>query len=89
VLCGAAVAAAGPIAFVGLVVPHVARLLCGPDYRWILPYSAVLAPILLLGADVLGRVVVRPGELQVGIVTAAIGAPFFVWLVRRRNLAEL
>jgi len=89
VLCGAATAAAGPIAFVGLVVPHVARLLCGPDYRWILPYSAVLAPILLLGADVLGRVVVRPGELQVGIVTAAIGAPFFVWLVRRRNLAEL
>ena len=88
-LCGAATAAAGPIAFVGLVVPHVARLLCGPDYRWILPYSAVLAPILLLGADVLGRVVVRPGELQVGIVTAAIGAPFFVWLVRRRNLAEL
>ena len=88
-LCGAATAAAGPIAFVGLVVPHVARLLCGPDHRWILPYSAVLAPILLLGADVLGRVVVRPGELQVGIVTAAIGAPFFVWLVRRRNLAEL
>jgi len=88
-LCGAATAAAGPIGFVGLVVPHVARLICGPDYRWILPYSLVLAPILLLGADILGRVIIRPAELQAGIVTAAIGAPFFVWLVRRRNLAEL
>jgi len=88
-LCGAATAAAGPIGFVGLVVPHVARLICGPDYRWILPYSLVLAPILLLAADVLGRVIVRPAELQVGIVTAVIGAPLFVWLVRRRNLAEL
>ena len=89
VLCGAATAAAGPIGFVGLVVPHVARMITGPDYRWILPYSMVLAPILLLGADIAGRVVIRPDELQVGIVTAAIGAPFFVWLVRRRNLAEL
>jgi len=89
VLCGAATAAAGPIGFVGLVVPHVARMITGPDYRWILPYSMVLAPILLLGSDILGRIVLRPGELQVGIVTAAIGAPFFVWLVRRRNLAEL
>jgi iron complex transport system permease protein len=70
-------------------VPHVARLLTGPDYRWILPYSAVLAPILLLGADVLGRVLVRPAELQVGIVTAVLGAPVFVCLVRRRDLAEL
>ncbi len=89
VLCGSATAAAGPIGFVGLVVPHVARMITGPDYRWILPYSMVLAPILLLGADIAGRVVIRPDELQVGIVTAAIGAPFFVWLVRRRNLAEL
>lgn len=89
VLCGAATAAAGPIGFVGLVVPHVARMITGPDYRWILPYSMLLAPILLLSADILGRIVIRPGELQVGIVTAAVGAPFFVWLVRRRNLAEL
>ncbi|MGQ0615966.1 MAG: FecCD family ABC transporter permease [Acidimicrobiia bacterium] len=88
-LCGAATAAAGPIGFVGLTVPHVARAICGPDYRWILPYSAVLAPILLLGADVVGRVVARPGELQVGIVTALVGAPFFVALVRRRKLAQL
>ena len=88
-LSGAAVAAAGPIGFVGLTVPHVARAISGPDYRWVLPYSALLAPILLLGADVVGRVLARPGELQVGIVTAVIGAPFFIALVRRRKLAEL
>ena len=88
-LCGAATAAAGPIAFVGLTVPHVARAICGPDYRWILPWSMVLAPTLLLGADVIGRLVARPGELQVGIVTAIIGAPFFIALVRRRHLVEL
>jgi iron complex transport system permease protein len=88
-LCGGATAAAGPIVFVGLTVPHVARAICGPDYRWILPWSAVLAPILLLGADVIGRLVVRPGELQVGIVTALLGAPFFIALVRRRKLAML
>jgi iron complex transport system permease protein len=89
ILCGAAVAAAGPIAFVGLTIPHVARALCGPDYRWVLPWSMVLAPVLLLGADILGRLVARPGELQVGIVTALVGAPFFIALVRRRRLAEL
>lgn len=89
VLAGGATAAAGPIGFVGLTVPHVARAICGPDYRWIVPWSAVLAPILLLGADVTGRLVARPGEVQVGILTAIIGAPFFVALVRRRKLAEL
>lgn len=88
-LCGAATAAAGPIGFLGLTVPHVARAICGPDYRWILPYSAVLAPVLLLSADIAGRVVARPGELQVGIVTALVGAPFFIALVRRRRLAQL
>lgn len=89
VLTGAAVAACGPIGFVGLVVPHVARAITGPDHRWLLPYCAVLSPVLLLGADVIGRLVVRPGELQVGIVTAVIGAPFFIALVRRRRLAQL
>lgn len=89
VLCGAAVAAAGPIAFVGLTIPHVARAITGPDYRWVLPWSMVLAPCLLLGADVIGRVIARPGEVQVGIVTALVGAPFFIYLVRRRKLAEL
>ncbi|MFD1252280.1 putative siderophore transport system permease protein YfiZ precursor [Devosia equisanguinis] len=89
VLAGASTAAAGPIAFVGLTVPHVARAITGPTYRWILPYSMLLAPILLLGADILGRVIAPPGEVQVGIVTAFIGAPFFIALVRRRKLASL
>lgn len=89
VLCGAATAAAGPIAFVGLVIPHVVRAFTGPDYRWILPFSMVLAPVLLLAADILGRVILPPGEVQVGILTAVIGAPVFIWLVRRRKMAEL
>ena len=88
-LCGAATAAAGPIGFVGLVVPHVARMIVGPDQRWVLPYSLVMAPILLIGADIVGRVVLPSGELQVGIVTAVIGAPVFVALCRRRRLAQL
>jgi iron complex transport system permease protein len=88
-LCGAATAAAGPIAFVGLAIPHVARVITGPDYRWVIPYSIVLAPVLLLGSDIVGRVIARPGEVQVGIVTAIIGAPVFIFLVRRRKMAEL
>jgi iron complex transport system permease protein len=88
-LAGGAVAAAGPIAFVGLTVPHAARAIVGPDYRWIVPYSVVLGAILLLASDVAGRVIARPAELEVGIVTAAIGAPAFIWLVRRPRIAEL
>ena len=88
-LCGAATAAAGPIAFVGLVIPHMVRSFTGPDYRWILPFSMVLAPVLLLAADVAGRLVLPPAEVPVGIATAVIGAPVFIWLVRRRKLAEL
>ena len=88
-LCGAATAACGPIAFVGLVVPHAVRALTGPDHRWLLPCSALLGAALLLVADVLGRIAARPGELQVGIVLALIGAPFFVALVRRRRTAGL
>ncbi|MET9498003.1 iron chelate uptake ABC transporter family permease subunit [Streptomyces sp. NPDC006552] len=88
-LCGAATAACGPIVFVGLMVPHIVRSFTGPDMRWILPYAAVLSPVLLLGADVVGRLVARPAELQVGIVTAVIGAPVFIFLVRRRRLAQL
>ncbi|WP_052867608.1 FecCD family ABC transporter permease [Streptomyces niger] len=88
-LCGAATAACGPIVYVGLMVPHAVRAITGPDMRWILPYSAVLSPVLLLGADILGRVVARPGELQVGIVTAVIGGPVFIHLVRRRKMAQL
>ncbi|KUN20779.1 iron ABC transporter permease [Streptomyces antibioticus] len=89
VLCGAATAACGPIVFVGLMVPHVVRSFTGPDLRWILPYAAILSPVLLLGADVIGRVVARPSELQVGIVTAIIGGPVFIFLVRRRRTAQL
>ncbi|MFE9913847.1 FecCD family ABC transporter permease [Micromonospora sp. NPDC005553] len=87
-LCGAATAACGPIVFVGLLVPHLVRALTGPDLRWLLPYCAVLAPALLLGADVLGRVLGRPGELQVGMVTAVLGGPLFLWLVTRRRVAQ-
>jgi len=88
-LAGGGVAAAGPIFFVGLTVPHVARGLVGNDYRWIVPYSVVLGAILLIASDVLGRLIARPSELQVGVVAAALGAPFFIALVRRRRLAEL
>lgn len=88
-LTGAATAACGPIAFIGLVVPHVARAITGPDYRWLVPYAGLLGGVMLVSADVIGRVVVRPGELQVGIVVAVFGAPFFIALVRRRKLAAL
>jgi iron complex transport system permease protein len=88
-LCGSATALAGPIGFVGLVVPHAVRSLTGPDYRWILPFSAVLAPVLLLVSDIVGRVVLLPGEVPAGIMTALVGAPVFVWLVRRGKGAGL
>lgn len=86
VLTGGAVAACGPIAFVALVVPHLARAGTGPDHRWLLAWSAALGPVLLLGADVLGRVVARPAEVPVGVMTALVGAPVFIALVRRRRL---
>ncbi|MFE6702533.1 FecCD family ABC transporter permease [Streptomyces sp. NPDC057718] len=93
-LTGAAVAVIGPVVFIGLVVPHVARVLAqyaglGPDHRWLLPLSAALAAALLLGADILGRVIARPVEVQAGIIVAFIGGPFFIALVRRRRLAEI
>ncbi|MGO4122461.1 FecCD family ABC transporter permease [Arthrobacter sp. YAF16] len=88
-LCGSATALAGPIGFVGLVVPHAVRFLTGPDYRWILPFSLVVAPVLLLAADVAGRVVLLPGEVPAGIMTALVGAPVFIWLVRRSKGAGL
>ncbi|CCQ48530.1 fecCD transport family protein [Pseudarthrobacter siccitolerans] len=88
-LCGSATALAGPIAFVGLIIPHAVRFLTGPDYRWILPFSMVLAPVLLLGGDIIGRVVLLPGEVPAGIMTALVGAPVFVWLIRRGKGAGL
>jgi iron complex transport system permease protein len=87
--CGAGTAAAGPIWFLGLIVPHAARAVCGPDQRWVLAYSAVLGAALLLVADVTGRVVVRPSELQAGLMLAAIGAPLFIALVRGKRIAAL
>lgn len=88
-LAAAATAAAGPIAFLGLVVPHLVRSITGPDYRWILPYSALGGATLLLYADVLGRLVARPGELQVGIVLAFVGAPLFIYMLVRRKVVQL
>lgn len=88
-LTGAATAACGPIAFLGLVVPHVARHFSGVDYRWLIPYAGLLGAVLLALADVLGRVVVRPGELQVGIVMALVGGPVFMVLVRRMRMVRL
>ncbi|MFC9426064.1 FecCD family ABC transporter permease [Streptomyces sp. NPDC056987] len=84
-LCGAATAAAGPIGFVGLVVPHVLRLLLGPDLRWLLAFALPGGAILLLVSDIAGRVIAPPGEMEVGIVTAFIGAPVLLWLVVRRR----
>lgn len=89
VLCGAATAAAGPIAFVGLMIPHAVRLITGPDQRWVLTFSMVLAPVLLLFADILGRLVVWPAELQAGVVTAFLGAPVLILLVRRAERGGL
>ena len=88
-LAGSAVTMAGPIAFAGLLVPHITRALTGPDYRWLIPLSAVTGATLLLLADTAGRVIARPGELSVGVVLAVVGAPFFVYLARRRRLATL
>lgn len=88
-LCGSATALAGPIGFLGLVIPHAVRSLTGPDYRWIVPFSMVSAPILLIVADVIGRVILLPGEVPAGIMTALVGAPVFVWLIRRGKGAGL
>jgi iron complex transport system permease protein len=88
-LAGAATAGAGPIGFVGLVAPHLARIVVGPNYRWILPYSALFAAILLLGADIIGRVIAAPSEIAAGIVSMLLGGPFFIFVVRRFRLSKL
>ncbi|WP_229383406.1 FecCD family ABC transporter permease [Microbacterium allomyrinae] len=88
-LAGAATAVAGPIGFVGLTAPLAVRLLVGPDYRWIVPLSALFAAVLVLGADIIGRVLLPPAELETSIVTAIIGAPVFIALARRRRLMRL
>jgi iron complex transport system permease protein len=88
-LAAAATAAVGPVAFVGLAVPHVVRAVTGPDLRWQLPYCVLAGPLLVLVADVLGRVVTRPAELMVGVVTAFLGAPVLIAVVRRRSVVAL
>lgn len=88
-LCGGATAVAGPITFIGLVVPHLCRMIFGPDHRWLLPLSAVTGAVLLTVSDVIGRVIARPEELEVGIVTALVGAPFFILVVRRMKVRAL
>jgi iron complex transport system permease protein len=89
ILCGAATALCGPIIFLGLMVPHLFRLLTGVDYRWLLPLSTLGGACFLLFADTLGRVAARPSEIQVSIITAVVGAPVFIWIVRRQKVREL
>lgn len=88
-LAGAATAAAGPIGFLGLAAPHVARLAVGPSHRRLIPFAMLLGAVLLLGADVLGRLVAAPDEIGAGVMSALVGAPFFIALVRRRRLVKL
>lgn len=90
ILAGVATAIAGPIGFVGLIIPHVCRLLVGTDHRWLLPFSALAGAALLTASDIIGRVISPTSEeIQVGIVTAILGAPFFIWIVRRQKVREL
>jgi len=87
---GAAVAASGGIGFIGIVVPHLLRLLIGPDHRYLLPNAALLGAVLLLAADMISRTIIAPAELPIGIVTAVLGGPFFLWiLLRNRSLLDL
>ncbi|NET53025.1 MAG: iron ABC transporter permease, partial [Merismopedia sp. SIO2A8] len=81
---GASVAIAGPIGFIGLVIPHIVRILVGLDYRWILPYSAILGAVILVVADICARLVIKPQELPVGLMMPLIGAPFFIYLIRSK-----
>nr|WP_086940234.1 iron ABC transporter permease [Thaumasiovibrio occultus] len=88
-LAGTATAAAGPISFLGLTAPHLARFAVGNEHRWLLPFAMLLASVLLLASDIAGRVIGHPGEISVGIMVALLGGPFFVVLVRRWKLSEL
>jgi iron complex transport system permease protein len=82
---GAVVAVSGVIGFIGLVAPHMARLMVGPDHRYVLPLASLLGAILLTAGDLVARTAVRPAELPIGILTALMGAPFFLWLLRNRS----
>ncbi len=83
-LAGASVALAGPIGFIGLIMPHIVRFLVGNDYRWILPFSMIGGAILLLNADIMARLIIKPQEVPVGLILPIVGAPFFIYLIRKR-----
>ena len=84
-LTACSVALAGPLGFIGLVIPHMVRLYVGSDYRWIVPYAALVGAIYLISVDIAARLVIAPREISTGIITAMIGAPLFVHLVRQRT----
>lgn len=86
ILAGSSVGVAGPISFVGLITPHIARYLVGIDFRWVTLYSAILGSVFLLGADIAARFIAMPGELPIGVVTALLGAPFFIYVARKGEL---
>lgn len=86
ILAGSSVGVAGPISFVGLITPHIARYLVGTDFRWVVLYSALLGSVFLLGADIAARYIAMPGELPIGVVTALLGAPFFIYVARKGDL---
>nr|WP_270884138.1 iron ABC transporter permease [Paenibacillus aestuarii] len=88
VLAGGSVAVAGPIVFVGIIVPHIVRFLVGIDYRWVIPYCAILGGILLVGADIAARFIIMPKEVHVGVTTAILGVPFFIYIARQGRLLK-
>jgi len=82
-LSGGAVAIAGPIGFIGIVIPHITRSIVGIDHRWVIPYAGILGGILLLAADIMARYIIMPQEVPVGVMTAIIGTPFFIYIARK------
>ncbi|KRE45665.1 FecCD family ABC transporter permease [Paenibacillus sp. Soil724D2] len=88
ILAGGSVAVAGPIVFVGIIIPHIVRFIVGIDYRWVIPYCAVLGGILLVGADIIARFIVMPKEVHVGVATAILGVPFFIYIARKGGLLK-
>ena len=88
ILAGGSVAVAGPIVFIGVIIPHIVRFLVGVDYRWVIPYSAILGGLLLVGADIASRFIMMPKEVHVGVTTAILGVPFFIYIARQGRLLK-
>lgn len=88
-LCGAATALAGPIGFVGLIVPHICRFCVGADHRWLVPFSAVVGALILIACDTIGRILVDHNDIAVGVIMPVMGAPLFIWIVRQQKVREL